>query len=282
MTVGEALAAGTRRVGRREAALLLQHAARRSALELVTRLDAAVPPRSVGRFLRGLDRRAAGEPLQYVLGEWEFWSLPLRVDRRALIPRPETELLVEEALRLAPGLPKRPVLVDMGTGSGCLAVALARELPAARILAVDLSAPALDLARANARRHGAGRRITFLRGDLFAALPAGVAADLILSNPPYVPSGELAAARELAAEPALALDGGPDGLALLRCLAREAVDRLVPGGYLLLEVGDGQAERVCRLLAQGGWEEVGAVGDLAGTPRVVRGRRPGSGAGWPG
>lgn len=221
-------------------------------------------------------RRAAGEPLQYLLGTQEFCGLEFEVEPAVLIPRPETELLVREmAERLArPVGHDAPLVADIGTGSGCIAVALADALPNATIYATDLSADALDVARRNVRRHGVAERVRLLEGDLLAPL-AGLGLEgrlaAVLSNPPYVPSGDLPRLqREVQREPRLALDGGPDGLAFYRRLLREATPYLAPGGTLMVEVGQGQAVSVCRLADESGdYASVKVRLDEAGIERVV-------------
>ena len=215
-------------------------------------------------------RRAGREPLAYILGHTEFWSLPLKVTRDVLIPRPDTELLVEQALQRVAG-PAR--MLDVGTGSGALAIALAHEKPEWQVKATDISAAALAIAAENARTNGLEGRIDFLAGDL-AALPAGPF-DLIVSNPPYIPAGDLAGlmseVRDF--EPRLALDGGDDGLDAYRALARQAGKALAPGGWLLVEVGIDQSAAVQALFAAAGLTELYNALDLAGIERVVGGRK---------
>lgn len=239
-----------------------------------------------GRYLALLLRRERREPLAYVLGTREFWSLPLAVSSGVLIPRPETETLVEASLPIlrralpqppAPS-PQPPVILDLCTGTGAVAVALARELPAARIIATDISRRAIRVARANAERHGVADRVTFLRGDLWRALDGHAPADgvdLIVSNPPYIPSGTLATLMpEVQWEPRRALDGGRDGLQFYREIIAAAPQHLRPGGCLLLEIGADQAAAVRGLLATTTAFEVPRVfQDLAGRDRVVVARR---------
>jgi len=215
-------------------------------------------------------RRAGREPLAYILGQAEFWSLPLKVTPEVLIPRPETELLVEEAL---PRLTGRQQVLDVGTGSGALAIALAHERQELLVTAIDVSPAALAVAADNARSNGVAERIRFAQHDL-GLLPPGPF-DLIVANPPYVPSGELAAlmpeVRDF--EPQLALDGGIDGLDAYRALARQAGVVLTAAGWLLVEVGSGQAPAVQELFAGAGLKEIFVSRDLAGIERVVGGRR---------
>jgi release factor glutamine methyltransferase len=216
-------------------------------------------------------RRAGREPLAYILGMTEFWSLPLKVTPDALIPRPDTELLVEQALQRVAG-PAR--VLDVGTGSGALAIALAHERAEWQVTALDLSPAALAVAGENAGANGVAERIALLEGDL-AALPDGPFA-LIVANPPYIAHAELATlmpeVRDF--EPHLALDGGPDGLDAYRALAGQAGRVLIPGGWLLVEVGMGQAPAVQALFAAAGLTELFSALDLAGIERVVGGRKP--------
>jgi release factor glutamine methyltransferase len=221
-------------------------------------------------FRERVKRRAGREPLAYILGHAEFWSLPLKVTPAVLIPRPDTELLVEAALpRLTAG--PRQVL-DIGTGSGALAIALAHECPACLVTAIDVSPAALAVALENAHLNRVADRIVLLQQDL-VRLPAGPF-DLIVANPPYIPSGELATlmpeVRDF--EPSLALDGGPDGLAADRAITAQAGTVLAAGGWLLVEVGAGQAAAVQALFAAVGLTDLFVSRDLAGIERVVGGR----------
>jgi release factor glutamine methyltransferase len=222
-----------------------------------------------------LKRRAAREPIQYLLGTQEFCGLEMAVTPDVLIPRPETELLVEEALRAVLGV-NEPTIADVGTGSGCIAVALARERPDATIYALDISAPALDVARSNAIRHGARDRIRFIRADLLEAFCGARTFDVIVSNPPYIPEQEMDGLQPEVAryEPRAALAAGPDGLDFYRRLLREAPPLLKPGGRLLLELGCGQSDRVKRLAREcGAFDVIECRKDAAGIKRVVIARR---------
>ncbi|MFO8060547.1 MAG: peptide chain release factor N(5)-glutamine methyltransferase [Bacillota bacterium] len=232
------------------------------------------PSETVGRdqwpaYVQRIRRRACGEPLQYIRGEVEFYSRPFRVNRAVLIPRPETEILIDEFLRRAERLPGGRIL-DLGTGSGVLAVSMACELPGRSFVASDISDGALQVAGENAERHGVADRVAPVPGGLYEPL-GGERFAAIVSNPPYVTSAEML---ELAPgirdwEPARALDGGEDGLVHLRAIIAGAPDHLVPGGLLALEVGAGQAGEVaalCRRHLDGPAE---IVADLAGIERVV-------------
>jgi len=219
-------------------------------------------------------RRAEGEPVAYLTGVKEFHGRRFRVDPRVLVPRPETELLLEAAL---PALPADGAALDLCTGSGALAVTLELERPGARVVATDLSAEALEVAAANAAALGAD--VEFLRGDLFEALPSPPPRfDVVVANPPYVPSGEWdGLPREVRREPRLALDGGPDGLRLLSRIAAEAPRFLVPGGLLVAEMHESHAEALPRLCREAGFASAEARRDLAGLPRLVVARRGGAG-----
>ena len=212
-------------------------------------------------------RRKQREPLQYILGTQPFMGLPFKTDPRALIPRNDTEALCEAALEKAASGMR---VLDLCTGSGALAIALAHHCPGAQVTAVDLSPDALALARENAKALGVGVR--FFQGDLFAPVE-GECFDMILSNPPYIPDGlrgKLQA--EVEKEPAMALFAGPDGLDLYRRIAREAPGHLKAGGWLLLEIGDGQFDQVAALLRDH-FTAIERINDLNGLPRVIRAER---------
>jgi len=219
-----------------------------------------------------VERRCAGEPIQYIIGETEFYGLPFHVTRDVLIPRPETEHLVEKVLSLAVRFPATRI-VDVGTGSGAIAVTLAHKLPQARITAVDLSARALAVAEGNAKRNGVDLR--FLEGDLLAPV-AEERFDIVVSNPPYVAATDRdtlsVEVREY--EPALALFAGDDGLEIYRRLIPAAFAVLVPGGFLLLEIGFGQSPIIAALIASAGFAQIEFTPDLQGIPRVACARRP--------
>ncbi|HEX7630243.1 MAG TPA: peptide chain release factor N(5)-glutamine methyltransferase [Candidatus Methylomirabilis sp.] len=244
-------------------------------------------PEEFGRYLALLGRRERREPLAYVLGTREFWSLSLSVSSGVLVPRPETETLVEATLAVwremqaeASREPRaeRPTIVDLCTGSGAVAIALATEIPTARILATDVSWRALRVARANALAHGVAGRVAFRRGNLWQAVnghaPAG-SVDLVVANPPYVRTRDVATLMpEVQWEPRLALDGGADGLQFQRDIIATSPERIRPGGCLLLEIGADQAEAILALLGKMGRFETGRIfRDLAGRPRVIAARR---------
>jgi release factor glutamine methyltransferase len=220
---------------------------------------------AAARFLETVELRLEGLPLAYITGEKEFWSLTLAIGPGALVPRPETELLVELALREMPRESSISVL-DLGTGSGAIAIALASERPACRIVATDVSAAALLIAKHNAARHALGN-IEFVEGDWTTPL-TDRQFDLIVSNPPYVRADD-PVLDELRFEPKVALASGRDGLDAIRTLARDCGRLLVPSGVLMLEHGTDQREEIARILAAEGWREIECFSDLAGRPRVA-------------
>jgi release factor glutamine methyltransferase len=247
---------------------------RRSALYLV--LARELPVRLARRYGNVIRRRAAREPLQQILGWEEFRGLRLEITRGVLVPRPETEMLVDWALALLPADGRRRVVVDVGTGSGSIACAVARERAEVEVVAVDLAWAAARLARRNVARLGYQTRVRIVVGDLVSALDSA-SADLIVANPPYLTSAMLAAAppevREH--EPPQALDGGADGLGVIRPLALDARRVLGPGGALVVETAGGaQVDAVASLFGDAGYAEVAERADLAGVRRFVSGRRP--------
>ena len=245
--------------------------------------------------LRGLiKRRGEREPLQHIVGSTSFCGLEITVNGEVLIPRPETELLAEEAwkfLLAAAEFPsprpspldgrgegedaRSPAVLDFGTGSGCLALAIAAKCPKAEVHALDISEAALQIARENARRLGLSDRVRFHSGDGFSALPDGMTFDLIVSNPPYIPSADIETLQPEVREhdPRLALDGGPDGLAFYRQIAADAGSRLNPGARLMLELGDGQGGAVSELLTEFGWTVESVLKDHSGRGRILIARR---------
>ena len=252
---------------RREAEALLARALGRARVDLLAHPEAAVDAEVAARFESDMARRAAGEPFQYIAGAREFFGREFEVGPGVLIPRPETELLVERALAL---LPAEARVCDVGAGSGAIAVTLAAERPDLRVAAVDISPAALEYARRNARRHEA--RVEFWRGDLLAAALGG-AFDAVVSNPPYVAErARPGLQRELAWEPELALFAGEDGLAVYRRLIPGAARALRPGGALLLELGHDSAPAVAAMLADGPWGAPALHRDLAGIERVAEAR----------
>lgn len=258
---------------RLDAEVLLAHCLRKSRSYLHAWPESEVESGDREKFARQLARRARGEPLAYLTGEREFWSLPLRVSPDTLIPRPDTELLVAAALAHCP--PHARIL-ELGTGSGAIAIAVSRERPDAHIVATDVSDAALAIARENARRHGA-TRIVFERAahrdDWYGAVGAE-SFDLLISNPPYVSDDDPGfAGGEIRFEPRIALAAGVDGLRDLRCIVAGAAGHLAPSGWLLVEHGSEQAGAVTEMMRSAGLEEVETAPDLAGLPRVSKGRK---------
>jgi len=255
---------------RLEAELLLAATLCLDRVGLYVNFDRPLAPAELSTFRERVKRRSLREPLQYILGDTEFWSLSLAVTPAVLIPRADTEVLVEEALARIEG-PAR--ILDVGTGSGAIAVALAHERAEVSVMAIDCSEEALVVARGNVARHGLAARVSCCLGDL-ACLPEGPF-ELLVSNPPYIPSGDCAElmpeVRDF--EPRLALDGGNDGLTAYRHLAAQSARVLSPGGWLLVEVGVGQAEDVMALFRAAGLTGMAKRDDYAGIPRVVMGRR---------
>jgi release factor glutamine methyltransferase len=259
---------------RLDAEVLLAHALGCKRIDLYTRHEEEAPEEGRQKFRDLIRRRVEGCPVAYLVGRKEFFSLPFEVGPGVLIPRPDTECVVDECLRLAKPMAE-PRVLDVGTGSGCLAVAVAHHHKRAKVTAIDLSPEALKVASANAARHGVGERIRFLQGDLFSPLGADERFDFILSNPPYIPHGDIArlpiGVRDY--EPHLALDGGPDGYAILDRLLASAPKFLEPGGHLIVEIGSPQEgparERFGR---HPGYELAPTIFDSAGHPRVLRAR----------
>lgn len=262
-----------------EARWICREAGGLDALEWVQALDEPVGARVVARVDAMTARRRTGEPLQYVLGSWSFRTLELMVDRRVLIPRPETELLAGRAIEIAASVRPERTVVDLGTGSGAVALSLAAELPieGTVVWGIDVSADALDVARANAA--GLGRsaaNVRFAVGDWFAGLPDELRGrvDVVVSNPPYIADGDPEVAADvLEWEPAGALFAGPDGLGAIRHIVQEARDWLRPGGALLMEIGHRQGGEVRALIDVAGYVDVAIEPDLSGRDRFVYARR---------
>jgi len=255
-----------------EARLLIQAAGQMDEAEFFTRLSEPVWPQLEKSLERLVRQRLDGCPVAYLLGYKEFWGLPFRVNRSVLIPRPETELVVEKILTLP--LSPEPLILDIGTGSGNIAVSLAKELPSARIMATDISKRALRLAGVNARLNQVDN-VRFILSNLFKAFEQSqMRFDLIVSNPPYVAQDDWQkldrSVRDF--EPKKALLAGQDGLGFIRRLVRKAGQYLQPAGFLVMEIGAGQAEEVVRLL-ETGWSHIEIDNDYAGFPRVVSARR---------
>ncbi|MBX7098515.1 MAG: peptide chain release factor N(5)-glutamine methyltransferase [Myxococcaceae bacterium] len=258
------------------AEILLTHVLNTSRVKLYTDLDRPLQKTELAAYRALITKRLEGQPTAYLTGYREFYGRRFAVDARVLVPRPETELLVEAALKVLPkDAPSRAL--DLCTGSGCVALSLALERPKASVWAVDVSPGACAVAKANAEALGAGGRVTVLEGDLFAPVPEGARFDLVTANAPYVKTGELAGLqKEVRQEPTLALDGGPDGLDVIRRIADGALARLKPGGLLALEIGDDQGEAMVTLLTRAGYRDVRVDVDLARLPRLAFGTAPGA------
>lgn len=272
---------------RREAGSLLGHVLGRDRSFILSHAEDALSDEQLERFGECIQRRAQGEPQQYITGHQEFFGLDFEVTSDVLIPRPETELLVEAALELISENNPAPFFCDVGTGSGCVAIALLHELSegrdgrsalegaGARALAIDISPAALTIAKRNAARHSLTERIDFVVSDCFAGLdpenPAQSHFDLIVSNPPYIENGEFATLQTEVRdfEPRLALTAGADGLAIIRRLLRDAGEFLKPRGHLLFEIGFKQSAAVAQLIDPKIWTPLGVCKDLQGIPRVV-------------
>ncbi len=252
--------------------LLLAHVLKKKRLDLYLEFEREVDDATLGKLREMVKRRADGEPLQYITGTTEFCGLEFLVDRRVLIPRPETELLIETVLKLLNTEHRTlKTIADVGTGSGCIAVTLAKKLPGAEIYAVDVSVEALAVAEANAQRHGVEKNIRFLESDLLSNLSSSLQADAIVSNPPYVCSGEIAKlpkeVRDF--EPGRALAAGEDGLEIIRRLVMTAKRSLAPAGFVALEIGAGQRPAVEMLFGKENFVVTQVVKDLQGHERVI-------------
>lgn len=269
MTVADALRAAG--IAALDARVLLRTVLRATDAVLAAHPDRVLTDSERADFLRRVERRRAGEPVAYLVGEREFYGRPFRVTPAVLIPRPETEVLVELAIERIPA--DRPARVlDLGTGSGCIAVTIACERPRAVVLAIDQSDDALAIARDNAAQLDASN-VTFRAGDWLHGLTEEF--DVIVANPPYVAAGDPhLGAGDLRHEPASALASGADGLAAIRAIAAAAPGHLAPGGWLLLEHGYDQAARCHELLAAAGLADVSSHRDLSGIARVTVARRP--------
>lgn len=284
MTVQESLANAAARLsateylrasGRRDAELLLLHVLGADRATLFAHPDRSITPAQLAAYQAAIERRVASEPIQYITGRQEFFGLQLKVTPATLIPRPETEHLVEAVLdRLSHAQPLK--ILDIGTGSGAIALALAVHLPLAEITATDLSPEALAVARENALTHNLSHRIRFIQSDLLASLPKGEQAqafDAIVSNPPYIPEGAGAELHPQVRdyEPAQALFAGPLGEDIYRRLIPQSHCALKPGGLLALEIGHGQSDALVSLLT--GWHDVHTIADLQQIPRVLIARK---------
>jgi release factor glutamine methyltransferase len=278
MTIAAAILEATRILrlagvsdGRRDAGVLMAHTLGRDRTFIISHAENSISADEQNIFLALIERRAAGEPIQYLTGHQEFFKLDFIVSKSVLIPRPETELLVECALELFPNTTSPIYICDVGTGSGCIAISFLHERPTARGVALDLSEQALHVAIQNAQRHKVAGRLDFLVADGLNAIRPGAHFDLVLSNPPYVADEAFAGLqREVREhEPKIALSPGGDGLRVIRSLIAEADSVLKPHGCLLIEIGFDQRERVTSLIESSRWELLDIHQDLQGIPRTV-------------
>jgi release factor glutamine methyltransferase len=260
---------------RLQAELLLAHLLKLPRMQLYLNFERALSAAEVDIFRELIRRRSQREPLQYVIGSTSFCGLEIAVNRHVLIPRSETELLAERGWQFLTQLPasnhQPSIALDFGTGSGCVAIALAVRSPRAQISALEISAEALELSRQNVERHAMAERIHLICGDGLAVLPARSVFDLIISNPPYVPTAEIETlqpeVREY--EPRGGLDGGTDGMDFFRRMAREAGPFLKPGGRLMLEFGDGQADAIRQIVERENWIVEAVQEDYTHRPRII-------------
>jgi release factor glutamine methyltransferase len=251
-----------------ESEVLLKHILQVDRASLYLELERELAPEAEARFFQWIERRVQGEPLAYIIQCREFYGLDFYVDSRVLIPRPESELLVEQALCFARRQPVS-IVADVGTGSGAIAVSLAINLPRAKIYATDISATALEVAKTNSQEHGVAERIVFLQGDLLGPIPEP--ADLLIANLPYVKKFDLAGMPSAVYEPAIALDGGESGLDQIFRFCRQLEGRVRSSGCVLLEIGMGQSRAVTEFLhSQFPSAAIGIIPDLAGIERVVK------------
>ncbi len=259
---------------RLEAQLLLAHVLQCTRTQLYMSFDKPLAEPELAAFRELIRRRLAGEPVAYLLGEHEFWGLPFHVDPSVLVPRPDTETVIEVARGLRADRAAACRVLDLCTGSGAIAVSLAKELPAARVVATDISEAAVAIARRNAERNGVADRVDVRLGDLWQ--PVGSERfDLICSNPPYIASAVIPTlAAEVKREPRLALDGGPNGLAFYDRIVPVAREHLEPGGALVVEHGYDQADAVRARFEAAGFQRVTLVHDLGKNPRVTWGLLP--------
>ena len=264
---------------RLQAELLLAHLLKVSRMKLYLNFERVISSEEEDSFRELIKRRGQREPLQHIVGSVSFCGYEIAVNRHVLIPRPDTELLAargwEYLSHLSTLNPQRLAAFDWGTGSGCIAIALACKLPSLQVFASDSSREALNLAHKNAATNGLADRIHFLLGEGFSAVPPNTQFDLIISNPPYIPTGDIDSLEPEVRDydPRQALDGGPDGLDHIRKIAAEALRILKPHGKLMLEFGDGQAEAVTELFSQQKWIVEAIVEDYTQRPRIFIGKR---------
>jgi release factor glutamine methyltransferase len=253
-----------------DARLIAQQVLGLNAMALVRREREAISPEWAEALEVAATRRLSGEPVSRIVGERDFWGMTFHLGEATLDPRPETEMLVAEAVAFGEQKPA-PHILDLGTGTGAIAISILSALPRAKAIATDMSEEALEVARQNAGRHGMGGRIDFRQGSWWQAVPHTELFDLIVSNPPYIASVEIATLQPEVRlfDPKLALDGGWDGLEAYRAIGTQAPRRLKPGGRLLLEIGSNQGEPVTRILSRAGFGQIEVQKDIAGLDRLV-------------
>lgn len=260
-----------------EARLLVSGAAGKTMAQLMRDLPLYAAPGLEERVQAMTERRLAGEPVAYITGSWEFYGVPLEVSRDVLIPRPDTEVMVEAAVKLFQGRNGRPRILDLCTGSGCVGIALAVQMPGARVVLVDNDHKALSLCRRNVQLNGLDARVMCIDADATRRPPMLLGTfDLITCNAPYIPTAEIETldASVKGYEPYQALDGGPDGLDIIRPVVTQWKSVLRDRGTIMLEIGEGQSAAVQELLTQAGFAQVGALQDTGGTDRIIVGRLP--------
>ncbi len=250
--------------------LLLAHALKLPRMQLYLNFERALTEAELNALREFVQRRGQREPLQYIVGSTSFCGLEISVNRSVLIPRPETEMLAERAWIFMQKRGKSPKVLEIGAGSGCLSIAVAHHAPAAMVYATDFSGAALEVARKNAQAHGVSERVQFFHGDLLASVPVDEKFDLILSNPPYIPSGRIETLETEVRdhEPRSALDGGPDGQSFYRRIATEAKGRVKPGGCLMLELDDDGASETRAIFEYAGWGAGKIEKDYNGCSRI--------------
>jgi release factor glutamine methyltransferase len=265
---------GKKNVGspRLQTELLLAHLLKMPRMKLYLNFERVLTTAETDALREFIKRRSQREPLQHIIGSTSFCGFEIVVNRYVLVPRPETELLAESGWQFLPTLNSKPsTCLDFCTGSGCIAIALAAKCPNAKIMATDISADALALAKENAGRNNVSKRVEFLQGDGFAALPAAAKFDLIISNPPYISSAEIATLQPEVRDfdPRSALDGGADGLEFYRLIAAQATAFLKPGGKIMVEFGDGQAEAIRKIFETEKWIVEAVKEDYSHRARIL-------------
>ncbi len=259
---------------RLDAQVLLGHILEKPRSWLLAHPEADITPQQKKALSRALSRLEAGVPLPYILGHWEFYGLDFNIDPTVLIPRPETELLIDQALAWLRAHPDRRRAADIGTGSGCIAVTLAKLIPDLHVTATDISPRALQIARSNAEKHHVAERISLLKSNILPTVKTNADFDLICANLPYIPTETLHTLKVYGREPTLALDGGPDGLDLIQPLLRQAPRRLTRGGLLLIEIDSSHSDRAISLAREAFPNaDVRLLPDLAGHDRLIRTER---------